>query len=153
MHLAPAVRFEVKRTPFEGVVWLGMMLLVLLAGSLWALHDVVAWKLGLFYGVSFACLGWGVWVWAQPPQGVLAWNGQAWTWHDAAGEIPVVPHIRLDFQSVLLLQFAPGPRPAWVWLQQRMGDRSWIELRRALHGKGVRKTGVGNSVQDNGMPA
>lgn len=143
MHVAPAVRFEVKRTPFEGMVWLVVMLLVLLAGSLWALHDVAVWKLGLFSGVSLACLGWGVWAWVHAPHAVLAWNGQSWVWCDGADESPVDPRIRLDFQSVMLLECKAGSRSAWVWAQQRMIDGSWIELRRALHGNRTRKAGEG----------
>lgn len=151
MHHAPAISYIVQREPSEGLVWLGVLTLALLAGLLWV-HEVKqpGWSLAVFSGLSLLCLGWGVWSWRYAGCGTLIWNGEAWTWRDAQGERPVVPHVRLDFQSIMLLELVTGShRSIWLWLVQRPVDWNWIALRRALHGLGVRASDTGAPARDD----
>ena len=139
MHNAPVVSVAVTRNRLEGRLWLGVVVLTLSGSLLW-IQEAQApdWRLGVFVGTVLLSLAWGLWVWRHAPQGDLAWDGQSWAWCTTQGECLVVPRLRLDFQSVMLLELRIGPRRSlWLWLQQSPGNPRWADLRRALHAKGA----------------
>ncbi len=152
MHRAPSVSYAVLRTRVQGLVWVGFLFLTGLAGLLWV-QEVMqpGWRLSLFAGFSLLCLAWGLESFLRAPCGTLAWNSQSWLWIDARGDCPVVTRVRLDFQSLMLLELSAGRgRTLWIWLHRRATDRQWTDLRRALHSREKRPSDATRTHPGNG---
>lgn len=137
MHHPPAVSFPITRLPVVAGIWLGLMGLAMLGGLMWA-HgsEQPGWRWFGFLALSLLSLAWGIRAWRHTPCGVLAWNGESWAWRENLDECPVEVNVRLDFQSLVLLELVFKPnKSTWVWLQQLASQSQWADLRRALHGR------------------
>jgi hypothetical protein len=133
MHHAPAVSFSVGRSRFQ--CRLMLMLIVLGACTLLAwvgCADAFEWRhlgaLILWLMVS----AWAGVAWRRSPQGILAWDGQAWTWTCKAELMPVEVDVIFDVQDLLLLRLRMVHTCCWVWPELCMDRSHWIAFRRAV---------------------
>ena len=70
----------------------------------------------------------------RPVNGVLGWDGQAWSL-EMGGRLRLGDvRARLDWQQGLLLEFlAAGGGRQWIWLERRSAPVWWDGLRRAVY--------------------
>jgi len=70
----------------------------------------------------------------REPEGLLAWDGQAWNWETQGVQCVGGLRPRLDWQQGLLLEFQSlDGRSFWLWLERRMAPLMWESLRRAVY--------------------
>lgn len=139
MHSAPAVSFPVGRSHFQAWV-IGLAALAgCVTGLLWLTQvDRAGWRQGLFALSYLVSCTLAIAMWLRSPQGVLRWDGQAWSWKGKPANLSRGLTAHLDLQHVLLVCLAPdnGPR-LWLWAERRMSKLRWNELRRAVFAKHV----------------
>jgi len=135
MHSAPAVSYPVTRSGVYGRLLLGCLSLgavTLVAwcwqapGPLWAQATA-----GLLWLAAAAA---GAWHWRVAPNGLLVWDGHAWSWQQDDRQWPLQPQVRLDLQAFMLLhlQSDSAPVPRWVWPERALAPTHWRAVRRAL---------------------
>lgn len=130
MHSAPAVAYPVARSARAGLV-LAVLAGLAAAPVLWWVGQGAPLWPALLAWAAWAAAATGAWLqWRRMPKGELRWDGQAWWWADARGERAIRPRMRLDLQSVILVQ-ADGSG-GWHCLESRMLPSRWGDLRRAL---------------------
>jgi hypothetical protein len=142
MRAAPAV--QALLGPDRGwAVFTRTLVALALAGiAAWAASwwDAQGWATALAAAAA-ALSGWAIGgPLLTPPQGILRWDGTAWTWqakgaHEAqSGTVAVM----IDLGPWLLLRFAPADAGA-VWLPVAEGacGPAWRALRVALHARGA----------------
>jgi hypothetical protein len=135
MHNAPSVNYPVGRCLFAGAA----------IGALWCVGGaaVVGWAwqspagapmVGVVTAVWAACGLLAAHAWWRSPAGVLAWDGDGWSW---AGETLGTgrPRAALDLQRWLILRLPGGSGPAWLWLEQGSDPQHWDALRRAVYSR------------------
>jgi hypothetical protein len=133
MHSAPSVSYPVGRSRFAAVLLLLAWLLGGIATALWWLQSQSpGWRLGaasLVLAVAGACAAWNWW---HSVSGVLAWDGQAWSW---GGRQSGVLEVCLDLQHCLLLRWRSGSASEWFWLERAGSTGRWDDLRRAVYSR------------------
>lgn len=68
------------------------------------------------------------------PEGVLAWDGQSWSWQAQGVQCVGELRPRLDWQQGVLLEFQSlDGRGFWLWLERGMAPLLWESLRRAVY--------------------
>ncbi|PJI96787.1 hypothetical protein CLU85_1543 [Acidovorax sp. 69] len=156
-RLPPAVQYPLRRSFVLGAVLLGL----LLAGA----GVLVAWFLGgarypSGIGIAAGCL-WLVVAacvlhfWWHQLEGVLRWDGQAWTVEDDQhGKIfwalSRPPEVILDLQGHLwVCAFPLGHHQTWLWLERSSQPERWVDMRRAVYSRA--KPGADNA--DETAPA
>jgi toxin CptA len=134
MHSAPAVSYPVGRSSMRTLLYLVPCLLggaVCLAWSGLSAGAELTRLLVLLLWLAPACLA--VWACLRPARGQLAWDGQSWSWEDRGGRQVGSLHVRLDWQSGLLLEFQPLQGwVVWLWPERGMAPAFWDGLRRAV---------------------
>lgn len=149
---SPAVRYPLRHS--EVLRWLWWVAVIAGAAA------VLAWSWqGAGLGaeriarVAAAVLLWGScaalggWALRSQPQGVLYWDGQAWTWlcSGQAYVLQTVPTVVLDVQSLMVLRAVVQGRGVQHWVLQRAwAPHLWLDMRRAVYSL-VHPTGAAHS--------
>lgn len=135
MHSAPAVSYPVGRSHVRTVSLLLPWLLAGLTCIAWALQSgqlSAAHGLAVLLGLSGAGM-----LYAElrrPQEGLLAWDGQSWSWEAQGRRHDGKVRARLDWQQGLLLEFLPvDGRGFWLWPERSMAPLMWLSLRRAVY--------------------
>jgi toxin CptA len=133
MHNAPSVSYPVGRSRFA-LAFIAVAWLAGAAGLLaWALQvaptplQVLVATAAMLVPGAVAMLGW-----LHSAKGVIAWNGEGWTW---SGAEPGTPEAVLDLQRVMLLRWSAAPRTRWFWLERSSHPALWDDLRRAVYSR------------------
>jgi toxin CptA len=137
-HNAPPVVYPLGRSPFLGLLLLGLWLLGLISALLWRYE---AWQLDWRTALAFvAVLLAGVAArisWINLPGGQLAWDGDVWCWESAGYQSGVAEQdlsVIADFQHALLLKVENQARASlWLWAEQNAMPERWLDLRRAVY--------------------
>ena len=139
MHNAPSVSYPVGRSLVAAALATAASLLGALVIGLWAAQSQLSgWRIGL------ACLAWlgaasiSAWKWWVTPKGVLAWDGQAWTWNGNGDGVAADSgrlEVSLDLQHSLLVRWCSPTARLWLWLERRRRAERWDELRRAVYSR------------------
>ncbi|MFO6420202.1 hypothetical protein ACLBKS_08365 [Hylemonella sp. W303a] len=156
MRNAPSVSYPVGRSFLRTLVHGGVLAFLWLVGAVWVtlLHSDEAGR----WLMVFACLLVTLplaWTLIRPERGRVRWDGQDWFWaadtQVAAEDLLGKVHVRLDWQSGMLLEFIPmsqsSPSPAdgatiqrppglsgrtrWLWVERAQAPAYWNALRRA----------------------
>ena len=136
MHGAPSVSYPVGRSRFAGAA----LLLAWAAGA----AGVATWRwqtdaapAALVLAVAAVLLtgAFALRSWRRSPHGVLAWDGNAWTWASSAGTEAGEPETVLDLQRWVLVRWSPGVGTRWLWLERDGQPAAWDALRRALYSR------------------
>ena len=140
-HLQPpAVRFTLTRSKLlAGLLSLVLLLqLALLCG--WAMSTAggsLAFKALVAVILWLAAVVCSVHWWRHSPQGMLRWDGERGEWQQSSEAAVMLesPKVRLDLQSILLVQTRrTGSSPGiFLWLEQRADPLHWLALRRAVY--------------------
>jgi hypothetical protein len=133
MHSAPSVTYPVGRSLFA--LWL--LLLAWLAGAaalaLWWGSGASGGRLGI---AALLCLASGTWAglaWWRSPAGMLAWDGEGWSWAGGAGGGRL--EVSLDLQRAMLVRWAGAGASRWFWLERASRPERWDDLRRAVYSR------------------
>jgi hypothetical protein len=136
MHSAPSVSYPVGRSAFAGGVSAALALLGLLVAAGWTMQSGFGWRQGAAFVAVLACAGLAWHGWLRSPQGVLRWDGFAWSWEGGAEVVPGRPELALDLQSRLLLHWRPDSGGAqWLWIARDAAPSHWDALRRAVYSR------------------
>lgn len=136
MHSAPSVSYPVGRSPFAGTLLLLIWLVGVVAVVIWwSFVSWLSWRhvlavLALCAGGAFAARQW--WV---TPDGVLAWDGEAWSWEAAACSQAGTPVVALDLQRCMLLRWVAHGSVSWLWLERSRRSNRWDDVRRAVYSR------------------
>lgn len=156
MRNAPSVSYPVGRSFLRVLLHGGALAFVWLVSAAWAMlarsDEVGRWGMGLVCLLVTLPLAWAL---VRPERGRLRWDGQQWFWTDdaqaAVEDLPGQVHVRLDWQSGMLLEFTPLPlslpspvegssvqrpsersgRTRWLWVERGPAPAYWNALRRA----------------------
>ncbi|MDP3700793.1 MAG: hypothetical protein Q8R72_07800 [Hylemonella sp.] len=135
MHSAPAVSYPVGRSNVRRVGILLPWLLGALTCIAWALQSerlTSVHGLAVLFALSGAVLAHAEL--RRPEEGLLAWDGQSWSWEAQGRRHDGKVRARLDWQHGLLLEFLPlDGRGFWLWPERQMAPLMWISLRRAVY--------------------
>lgn len=152
MHSAPAVSYPVGRSSLREACLLLPWLLAGLVCAAWTLQAASfsaaqGLALLLWLGVAWRLLA----ELRRPAEGLLAWDGQSWLWEAGGQRCLGTPHLRLDWQRGLLLEFQPLDAPAaWLWIERGMEPRKWDGLRRALYAPKAPATATASTLEGGG---
>ena len=110
----------------------------------WALSDespFAALKLCVAFAAWALTTVSGFHWWWNSCQGSLRWDGLQWEWLQPTGRVVLLepPQVRLDFQSILLMQarLFGSSRSIHLWLARRADPLHWRALRRAVYSRAV----------------
>lgn len=132
---APAVRYPVGRSFFQGRFLLALGVTGLLMGGLWT-H--AAGTLGrfqlLFFAVLAIVLSLAVHAWRQTDTGLLAWGGESWIWTTGQQSTGGSMTVHLDLQSLMVLTLRDDQgQSVWLWVERASDPLGWGALRRAVY--------------------
>jgi toxin CptA len=136
MHSAPSVSYPAGRSRFAAALLLLAWLLGGAVTALWWLQSQTpGWRLGAQWLVLtaagvFAALKW----WHSEP-GILAWDGEVWSWSDERGDHTGMIEVTLDFQHRVLLRWTSDNGSRWFWLERAGSKERWGDLRRAVYSR------------------
>jgi len=136
---APALRFHIGPSRFlrRGVMVMAVAGGLALLGWSWegAPPSHTMWVGAAL--LWLACTGVALHFVRHLPQGILAWDGAAWSF-----EIPGQPllvgqlRVHMDAQTHLLLSLrGEGRGVHWLWLERSMHGACWMDLRRAVYSR------------------
>jgi toxin CptA len=136
MHNAPSVIYPVGRSRFAAAVLSILWLLGALATALgWLQAPAAAWRWG-GAGALLAVLGLlAARSWWRQPSGLLAWDGEGWSWSVMGGQESGVPEVCLDLQQRILVRWVGGGTTRWLWLERAVRPAHWDDLRRAVYSR------------------
>jgi toxin CptA len=136
MHNAPSVNYPVGRSRLAGALLATAWAAGALAVAAWTLQvqtsdtrTLLAWSSVLLSGFL------AVRMWARTPAGLLAWDGQTWSWSIGERVLQAHPEVILDLQCALLLRLGEGRSASWLWLEKRWSPARWDDLRRAVYSR------------------
>ena len=138
MHQAPALAFQVGRSPVHGYLLIGLAGISSMTGVLWLLPiDDAGWRQALFFVSLLLVLGIAVRQWQRWPSGELVWDGAVWRWQGtglwATEQYHGLLRPQLDWQAGLLLSLQPDSgKRIWLWAQCCDDAQQWAALRRAV---------------------
>ncbi len=137
MHSAPAVSYPVGRSAIRTACLVLPWLLAGLVCAAWVLQsDERSVGHALALALWLAGAGLIFWDLRHPRFGVLAWDGQGWTWEAQQGRQAGLLRSRLDWQQGLLLEFLPEHGAGfWLWLERREAPRAWPAMRCAVYAR------------------
>ena len=73
--------------------------------------------------------------------GSIRWDGVQWEWQQRTGKSVLfrAPEVRLDFQSMLLVQvrYFGSAHCIHLWLERETDPQHWLALRRAVYSRAV----------------
>jgi len=126
----------VGRSRFEGLLLLAAWAAGALAVAEWTWQVepstgplATAWLVTLLAG-AFAAIRW-----FRTPAGVLAWDGQQWSWTVSERLLQTHPQVLADLQHALLLRLGGHRGAAWLWLDRKSAPAHWHDLRRAVYSR------------------
>lgn len=137
MYSAPAVSYPVGRSRWAAA----LMLLAWLAGAAglvrWtAQPDIAPWRCAAAWFALAATGAFAAWQWRQSLQGVLGWDGLAWSWTAAqAAAVSGQLQVSLDLQFLMLVSWRDAGGRNWLWLERASATERWSELRRAVYSR------------------
>ena len=132
---APAVRYPVGRSSFQGYFLLVFAVTGVMVGGLW-IHAVptLGSAHSLYFAVLIGVVALAGHAWRETEAGELAWGGESWVWatthHATTGSMAV--HLDVQFLMVLTLKDDRG-RFVWLWAERAADPAGWRALRRALY--------------------
>ena len=132
MHQAPPVAYPLGSAQtlrrWVGAAWA----LVLVIDVLWLFQ--AEWQDGkLWLGLGLTTLAGACAYRFRPTRGngLLQWDGSAWSYRDGECETAGGVTVHLDLQSALLVHWTPGSGSgAWHWLSSAAEPSRWLALRR-----------------------
>jgi len=137
MHGAPSVSHPVGRSSLAGCILGAVWLVAAVAVLAWAWSGASGERLLLAGALTLLIGGVAAWSWWREPQGMLAWDGERWTWSSAAsplgqeGTLSVV----VDLQRLLLVHWTSAGGRRWFWLEPAGARDRWVALRRAVYSR------------------
>ena len=137
MHGAPSVSHPVGRSRLAGGFIAGAWLAAACGLGVWAsqVHASQARIAGAACAlVAAGGIAWRGWL--HSPRGVLAWDGESWSWQAARRTEDGTPGAVLDLQHLLLLRWTTsGGAGRWLWAEKTMQPSTWDDLRRAVYSR------------------
>lgn len=137
MQDAPSVTCPVGRSVFGGVLMAAAWLAGVAAALLWSAQPALAtWRLALAWSAVAIAGVLALRSWLGAPEGVLAWDGSAWSW--SAGARPAASgrlELSLDLQHTMLARWHDGGARCWLWLERRRCPERWSDVRRAVYSR------------------
>ncbi len=130
------VTVSVGRSRHLGAALCAIWTLGLLLWFLWVFESGWReWRVALHGVLVLLTAGVFGWLWLHLPTGILAWDGERWTWlADRAvpgAELSGRVEVCLDWQSGQLLRLVASGKVLWLWLDRSMDAERWDDLRRA----------------------
>ncbi len=136
MHSAPSVSYPAGRSRFAAALLLLAWLLGGAVTALWWLQpQTPGWRPGAVCVVLAAAGAFAAWQWWHSEPGMLAWDGEAWSWSDGRAARTGTIEVTLDLQNCLLLRWTPENGPRWFWLERARSAERWDDLRRAVYSR------------------
>jgi len=137
MHNAPAVSYPAGRSPLAGAVMLGAWLISAAGIALWIVQVRASLPVIAAACAATAACGAVAWLgWLRSPVGMLAWDGESWTWSTRDEMQAGSPEVALDAQRIVLLRWqGPAGRASWLWLERAGVPARWDDLRRAVYSR------------------
>ncbi|QNP47976.1 hypothetical protein [Diaphorobacter aerolatus] len=141
---APALRFALHRPARLGWILGVLSLLQLALLWWWALSgqpEQLVLKLWVACVLWLLATGCAAHCWWHACRGSIRWDGLQWEWQTPSGKTMLLekPAVRLDFQSILLVQARQcgSSRSVHLWLEQRDDPLHWLALRRAVYSRAL----------------
>ena len=136
MHNAPSVTYPVGRSRFSAAVLSVLWSLGAVATALGGLQaPAPAWRWGAAAALLALAGLLAVRSWRRQPCGLLAWDGQDWSWMVAGDLEAGVPEVCLDLQRRMLVRWVGDGAIRWLWLEQAGSPAHWDDLRRAVYSR------------------
>lgn len=135
MHNAPSVNYPAGRSRLAGLILAGIWLLGCAAAGIWQAHHPDLWRTAMMLAALWAAGAFAGWQWWRAPRGMLAWDGENWTWSGRPGQCVASLGVALDLQRALLLRWSVGRLSCWVWLDGEADALRWEDLRRAVYSR------------------
>ncbi len=132
---APAVRYPVGRSSFQGYFLLVCGLAGLLVGGCWIFSAAAIGSVQLFFfAVLVVVLLLAGDAWRSSETGFLVWGGESWLWttSNQSSSGSMVVHLDIQSEMVVTLRDDRG-RSVWLWLERASDPLAWRALRRAIH--------------------
>jgi hypothetical protein len=151
VNSAPAVRYPVGRSSFQGQFLLAFCAVGLLVGGLWIHSVAVIGKAQFFFfAVLLIVVLLAGFAWQQTETGLLSWGGESWVLTTAHMSTTGSMVVHCDVQShmVLTLRDDQG-RYAWLWVERDSDPACWRALRRAIYAD--RRSATGRVLQDESI--
>ena len=86
------------------------------------------------------------WDWFHSIEGMLEWDGQAWTWTTPGGSsfetVRLECHLDLQSRVLLLVRGIHDRFAHWVWWERRQNPMRWMDARRALFSRARQSNGT-----------
>ena len=136
MHGAPSVSYPVGRSLFGAGILLAAWTFGSASCAWWWWSGASGWRLGAAL-IAVAATGiMAAWWWRRQPEGLLGWDGGAWTWAGDGRDLHEVGiHVEIDLQAMLLLRWHAQAGSGWFWLERRSLPQRWDALRRAVYSR------------------
>lgn len=137
MQDAPSVTCPVGRSVFGGALMAAVWLAGVAAALLWSAQPALAaWRLALAWSAVAVVGVLALRSWLGASEGVLAWDGAAWSWSEgarpaASGQL----ELSLDLQHTMLVRWHDGGVRRWLWLERRCCPERWNDVRRAVYSR------------------
>jgi toxin CptA len=139
MQDAPSVTCPVGRSVFGGALIAAVWLASVAAALMWSVQPAVAaWRLALAWSAVAIAGVLALRSWCRASDGVLAWDGSAWSWNEGAGARPGASgrlELSLDLQHTMLARWHDGGARRWLWLERRRCPERWNDVRRAVYSR------------------
>jgi hypothetical protein len=152
MHRAPAFRFPLGRSHFQGILLTFTGLAGLLVGLLWYRATAQSgWRQYLFALLLLAAFANAWRSWHRTPAGSLCWDGQDWRLGNADAPACGPLAVQLDLQFCLLLSLRPnGGKRTWLCAERQCDAMQWNALRRAVFSRSIAAPGQSASANSDG---
>jgi toxin CptA len=140
MQDAPSVTCPVGRSVFGGALMAAVWLAGAVAALMWSAQPgLAAWRLALAWSAVAVAGALALRSWLGASAGVLAWDGNAWSWSEGAGARPAASgqlELSLDLQHTMLARWHDGGAGRrWLWLERRRCPGRWNDVRRAVYSR------------------
>ena len=132
---APAVRYPVGRSSFQGYFLLVFAVTGVMVGGLW-IHAVptLGSAHSLYFAVLIGVVALAGHAWRETEAGELAWGGESWVWTTAHHATTGSMAVHLDVQSLMVLTLKDDQgRSVWLWAERASNPIDWRALRRAIY--------------------
>lgn len=136
MHNAPSVSYPVGRSRFAAAVLSVLWLLGAVATVSGWLHAPAA--VGRWGGAAVLLALAGLLAarnWRRQTSGLLAWDGEGWSWSGAGALETGMPEVCVDLQNRMLVRWVAGGTTRWFWLERADRTAHWDDLRRAVYSR------------------
>jgi toxin CptA len=136
MHSAPSVTYPVGRSRFAAALLLLIWLTAAVAiGLWWTGSRAPGWRLGAAVLLWLATGLWAAVLWWRSPAGLVAWDGETWSWTAGQSADDGALEVSLDLQRSILARWAGRRASHWCWLERASRAERWDDLRRAVYSR------------------